>query len=90
MKSPALPHKERNLKPEVRNPGIGRSRRVSVSHQEIQLRAYHKWETGQAYWKGLKNLVGSPTRVGAREINGVTATGSTHAIMQCIIGLAKY
>ena len=43
MRSPASPHQGHNPKPDIRNPGTGRSKLVSVTHQEIQVRAYQKW-----------------------------------------------
>jgi Protein of unknown function (DUF2934) len=55
MKSTASPHQGRSLKPDTRNPRAGRSKRVSVSFQEIQVRAYHKLEAmGEPTGKDLK------------------------------------
>jgi hypothetical protein len=42
--SPAPLQRAKSKTLDGRNPATGPSRVVSISHQEIQVRAYHKWE----------------------------------------------
>jgi hypothetical protein len=53
--APTLPQVVKPKASSRPSPGAGLSRGVSVSHQEIQLRAYHKWEAmGKPAGKNLE------------------------------------